>query len=325
MPPRRLCSALAAVQPTALELPLGVGPLALNRIRDNYGARATAAQKTRVGRGIGTGRGRKSGRGQKGKMARAGNHGYLNKDGGQTKLQKGLPKFGAFKPEREYVYINLDKLQDAINRGRLQVPEDRPLDVADLFTARLITLRTRHSGVRLLGRGHERWDIPLRIEVQLASQNAIDAIERAGGTVESVYYNQVNLRAKLKPHRFEAAPVGQRGGRMFPRPALPPPQLMRDIYLTERHRGYLRNLKVGDVVRPHEHPKHVDLGARQKPRYPGWAAADQQALTLGKPYIKEDGTVAEGDGVERQVPSRAIQDANPARVRTRPWRPGDRV
>ena len=50
-------------------LPLDMGPLALNLIRDNYGATKTV---TRVGRGIGSGRGRKSGRGMKGTRARAG-------------------------------------------------------------------------------------------------------------------------------------------------------------------------------------------------------------------------------------------------------------
>lgn len=68
-----------------LQMPTEIGPFALNNIRDNIGAR----RKTRrLGRGVGSGRGRKLGRGQKGMKSRAGNHGLLKSDGGQTKLTK---------------------------------------------------------------------------------------------------------------------------------------------------------------------------------------------------------------------------------------------
>lgn len=249
----RSLSTVAALEPDdaaafrPLQLPMQIGPLALNRIRDNLGARP---KKRRVGRGVGSGRGRHCGRGMKGRKQRAGNHNLLRNDGGQTRLQKKLPKLGHWRPRLEYVYINLCKLQDAIKRGHLTVPTDRPIGVKDLFDAKLITLRQRHSGVHLMARGGETFDMPLNIEVQLASQRAIEVVEAAGGSVESVYYSRLTLRALLKPHRFEAAPVGKRHGAMRPRPALPPPKLMRDIYMSERHRGYLRNLAPGDVVRP---------------------------------------------------------------------------
>jgi len=321
----RSLSTVAALEPDGaaacrpLELPMHIGPLALNRIRDNLGARP---KKRRVGRGVGSGRGRHCGRGMKGRKQRAGNHNLLRNDGGQTRLQKKLPKFGHWRPRLEYVYINLCKLQDAIKRGHLTVPTDRPIGVKDLFDAKLITLRQRHSGVHLMARGGETFDMPLNIEVQLASQQAIEVVEAAGGSVESVYYSRLTLRALLKPHRFEAAPVGKRHGAMRPRPALPPPKLMRDIYMSERHRGYLRNLAPGDVVRPQEHPSHVDLSLRQKPYYPGWAAADQQAMALGKPYIKPDGTVTDADAPPENVPAYVVQAGRPSR-KMRPYIPGD--
>ncbi len=326
--------------PALLDLPLSVGPLALNQIRDNLGARPV---KRRVGRGVGSGRGRHCGRGMKGRRARAGNHGLLKQDGGTTRLQKGLPKMGDWRPRLEYAYINLWRIQEAVDSGRLPVPEDRPIDVRDLFNAKLVTLRQRHAGVKLLGRGHNSYSKPLRIEVQLATQRAIQAVEEAGGSIETVYYSRLTLRALLKPHRFEAAPVGQRHGAMRPRPALPPPKLMSRIYLSERHRGYLRHLEPGDVVRPQEHPAHVDLGQRQKPRYPGWAAADAAAMAAGRPYIKADGTCRAPGEVEQPVtdgkakgagtasgvgetPSpRALQNANPRRRRDRPYVPGERA
>ncbi len=275
-----------------LEMPDGVGPLALNQIRDNYGARR---KKRRLGRGVGSGRGRKSGRGQKGMRARSGNHGFLGRDGGQTKLQKAVPKMGHWRPQREYQRFNLESLEEAVGRGRLRAgTPEQPITVKDLFDARLVTLRGKHMGVTLLGRGAARFRTPVHIEVQMASQTAIDAVERAGGTISTVFYSRLTLRALLKPHRFEAAPVGHRHGGMRPRPALPPPKLMRDVYLTERYRGYLRQLKPGDVVRPHEHPEHADLSLRAKPRYPGWAAADEQARKEGAPLIDDDGSVIAG-------------------------------
>lgn len=311
----------------ALDLPLGAGPLSLNQVRDNLGARP---KKRRVGRGVGSGRGRHCGRGMKGRKARAGNHGLLKQDGGTTRLQKGLPKFGRWRPRSEYAYLNLHRLQEAVDSGRLEVPEGRPIDVRDLFDARLITLRQRHAGVKLLGRGAESFSAPLHVEVQLASQRAIDAIEAVGGSLESVYYSRLTLRAKLKPHRFEAADVGRRGGAMRPRPALPPPKLMRDIYLSERYRGYLRKLAPGDVVRPHEHPGHVDAALRQKPRYPGWAAADQQAMARRMPYLLPDGSVSDGAASDAdggagagEPTAREIQNALPRRRRNRPYTPGD--
>ena len=328
LPQHRASSSAAMASPMLLNLPVGVGPLALNRIHDNIGARPV---KRRVGRGVGSGRGRYCGRGMKGRKARAGNHGLLRHDGGQTTLQKGLPKMGAWRPKLEYAYINLWRIQEAVASGRLPVPEERPIDVRDLFNAKLVTLRQRHAGIRLLGRGHESYSTPLRLEVQMASQRAIEAVERAGGSIETVYYSRLTLRSLLKPHRFEAAPVGKRHGAMRPRPALPPPKLMTRIYMSERHRGYLRQLQPGDVVRPQEHPAHVDLSVRQKPRYPGWAAADADAMASGRPYIKADGTcTASGakvdvDAVGKAPSSRAIQTANPRRRGNRPYVPGERA
>ena len=52
-----------------------------------------------------------------------------------------------------------------------------------------------------------------------ASASARAAVEAAGGSVTTVYYNQLGLRALLKPDWFAAK------GRLLPRPARPPPKL----------------------------------------------------------------------------------------------------
>jgi len=269
----RLLSVAPEQQPATerllLTLPLEIGPLACNKIKDNQGAHK---KKRRVGRGIGSGRGRTSTRGMKGVKARAGNKGLVWKQGGNAPLWKTVPKSGFYRPRLHYTYINLGDLQQHIDTGRLRVPADRPIGVKDLFDAKIITLRQKYAGVKLLGGGSERLTSPLRLEVQDATQRAIEAVEGLGGAIETVYYSRLTLRALLKPERLAAK------GQLLPRPALPPPRLMRDLYATEHKRGYLRHLAEGDVVRPQEHPLHVDLDARlpDGPRYPRWHMARYQ-------------------------------------------------
>ena len=60
---------------------------------------------------------------------------------------------------------------------------------------------------------------PVHIQVSQASQKAKEAIEAAGGSVTTVYYNPLGLRALLKPGWFA------KKGRLMPRAARPPPKL----------------------------------------------------------------------------------------------------
>ena len=61
---------------------------------------------------------------------------------------------------------------------------------------------------------------PVHIQVSQASQKAKEAIEAAGGSVTTVYYNPLGLRALLKPEWFA------KKGRLMPRAARPPPKLV---------------------------------------------------------------------------------------------------
>lgn len=240
--------------PAFMTLPTEIGPLACNLIRDNYGARK---KKKRLGRGLGSGHGRKCGRGQKGDKARSGGkQGYLKREGSGTPFWKMIPKRGFYKPQREFKTLNLGTLQDHIRSGRLVAPADRPITIKDLVAAKVIKFTQSYDGVKLLGgkldsMGRKQpFDVKVRIEVQDASSSAIEAIERAGGEITTVYYSKLNMNALLKPEKR------LKKGRLLPRPALPPPKLMRR-YLDEEKRGYLVGLKPGDVIRPHEQPPHV--------------------------------------------------------------------
>src|SRR5881275_2507738 len=118
----------------------------LNEIRDNAGAHYRAK---RVGRGIGSGKGKTSGRGGKGQTARTGValNGF---EGGQTPLHRRLPKRGFTNIFRaEYHVINLGRLQEAVDSGRLDA--GATVDGAALVAAGLLR-RARH-GIRLLAKG----------------------------------------------------------------------------------------------------------------------------------------------------------------------------
>lgn len=64
--------------------------------------------------------------------------------------------------------------------------------------------------------GAETFDKPLHLQVSQASASAVAAVERAGGSVTTVYYNKLGMRALLKPEWFA------RKERLLPRPARPP-------------------------------------------------------------------------------------------------------
>jgi large subunit ribosomal protein L15 len=131
--------------------------------------------KKRVGRGMGSGTGKTAGKGHKGQKSRAG-VAVRSFEGGQMPIYRRLPKRGFKNPFRkEYTPVNLDRLQAAVEAGRID--PDRPVDLLVLKSAGLIS-RPR-DGVRLLARGELR--SALTIEVDSASKAAIAAVEQAGG------------------------------------------------------------------------------------------------------------------------------------------------
>src|SRR5580698_1049295 len=88
----------------------------LNDLRDNAGARK---KRMIVGRGIGSGKGKTCGRGVKGQKARTGVS-VVGFEGGQMPLYRRLPKRGFNNIfANRYAEINLGRLQQAIESGRL--------------------------------------------------------------------------------------------------------------------------------------------------------------------------------------------------------------
>ncbi|WP_224248891.1 50S ribosomal protein L15 [Hyalangium gracile] len=130
-------------------------------------------RKKRVGRGQGSGLGKTAGRGGKGQKARSGNMRFEGFEGGQSPLQRRLPKFGFISPNRViYAVVNLTDL-NGFDAGTT-------VDEAALKGKGLV--KGRYDGVKVLGRGDLAKKLTVR--VHKLSGKAREAIEKAGGAVE---------------------------------------------------------------------------------------------------------------------------------------------
>jgi large subunit ribosomal protein L15 len=129
-------------------------------------------ERKRVGRGQASGLGKTAGRGGKGQKARTGNMHFEGFEGGQSPLQRRLPKFGFTNVFRR----DLDEVQVA-RLGKL------PAGVVDqkvLAEAGLV--RKSADGVVVLGQGELSGAYTVKVDRVTAGARA--AIEKAGGTVE---------------------------------------------------------------------------------------------------------------------------------------------
>jgi large subunit ribosomal protein L15 len=146
----------------------------LNELRDNPGA---AKKQKRVGRGPGSGKGKTAGRGIKGQTSRSGVAigGY---EGGQMPLYRRLPKRGFTKPNRKaFAVINLGIIQKFIDAKKIDAKAEITEDVLLASGA----IRRKLDGVRVLAKGEITSKVTLAVTG--ASQAAIDAVAKAGGTL----------------------------------------------------------------------------------------------------------------------------------------------
>ncbi len=146
----------------------------LHELRDNDGA---TKRKKRVGRGPGSGMGKTAGRGIKGQKSRSG-VAIKGFEGGQMPLYQRLPKRGFNKPNRKaYAVVNLGLIQKFI--------DDKKLDAGSAITEDALLasglVRRKLDGVRVLAKG----DVTskLTLEVTGASKSAVEAVEKAGGSL----------------------------------------------------------------------------------------------------------------------------------------------
>lgn len=140
-----------------------------------YNQLNVSAHKTssRVGRGISAGGGKTAGRGTKGQKSRAGSGRKPGFEGGQNPLVQRLPKLRGFRSHRvpmETIYTGqLDTLGMVV-------------DNAALAEAGLTT--SQYVPVKLIVKG----DVSKKhtINLQSASENAVEAVQKAGGSFKAV-------------------------------------------------------------------------------------------------------------------------------------------
>lgn len=132
----------------------------------------------RVGRGQGSGKGGTATRGHKGAKSRSGYSKKIGFEGGQMPLQRRVPKFGFNNINRkEYVGINLNKLQELVDKGVVK-------DTVDLDVLVNNNVVKSSDLVKILGGGELK--AKLKISVHKFTASAKAAIEAAGGEAVSL-------------------------------------------------------------------------------------------------------------------------------------------
>ena len=147
----------------------------LHELSDNEGA---TKKRMRVGRGPGSGMGKTAGRGIKGQKSRSG-VAIAGYEGGQMPLYQRLPKRGFNKPNRKaYAVVNLGLIQKFVDAKKLDAKKAITEDA--LIESGLV--RRKLDGIRVLAKGDVT--AKLNIEVTGASKAAVDAVEKAGGSLK---------------------------------------------------------------------------------------------------------------------------------------------
>lgn len=85
--------------------------------------------------------------------------------------------------------INLDRIQAWVMAGRID--PQHPITVNELCSSRC--LHGVKDGVKLLARGAVSLNTPIHLVVSRASDAAIQAVEKAGGSVTTRYYTKSSL------------------------------------------------------------------------------------------------------------------------------------
>ena len=130
----------------------------------------------RIGRGQGSGHGGTSTRGHKGDKARAGHKNKRGFEGGQTPMQRRLPKRGFKNINRmEYVGINVSRLQELADKHGVT-----DINMASLVQAGIVR---KNDDVKILGSGDLK--TALNITGLRLTATAVTKIEAAGGKTDA--------------------------------------------------------------------------------------------------------------------------------------------
>jgi large subunit ribosomal protein L15 len=141
-------------------------------------AKGSVKSVKRIGRGQGSGKGGTATRGHKGQKSRSGYSKKIGFEGGQMPLQRRVPKFGFTNINRkEYKGINLDKLQQLVDDGKITDTVNMEILIANGLTS-------KNDMVKILGRGELTAKLDITVHKFTATAKA--AIEKAGGKAETI-------------------------------------------------------------------------------------------------------------------------------------------
>ena len=150
-------------------------------------------------------------------------------------------KFSRFSVDM--IPLNLNRLQAWVDQGRID--PSKPITIKELGESRCVN--NIKDGVKLLARGSEEIRSPLNVIVSRASATAIEAIEKAGGTVTTRFYTPFSIKRLLrgKTDPINSLKTQAVEGEVIARspfmPRLPDPTSRKDLeyYRDPAHRGYL--------------------------------------------------------------------------------------
>jgi len=157
-------------------------------------------------------------------------------EGGSTPIQRKTTFERSYNygihSQRQFPEISLERIQLMIDTGRLDA--QKPIDLAALCSTKVIKIfpEKNQFGFNLNSEGMDKFKSKVNIEVQWANEQAIAAVERAGGRITTAYFDLHSVIALVDPIQFFMT------GAPIPRRLVPPQQLMR-FYSDPANRGYL--------------------------------------------------------------------------------------
>lgn len=239
------------------------------------------------------------GAGDKGAKARQ-NFVRAGFEGGQTPFYLRIPREDPYRGHhlrRQYPPVSLHQLQLMVDTDR--VDPTHQIDITQICNSGLFKLEPmrRQFGFQLTDEGMDDFECAVNLEVQWASERVISAVEKAGGTITTAFYDVASLQAAVDPERFF------KRGVPIPRRALPPQDAigyytdpcargyLADPEQIARHRltlaqkyGYqLPDVQEG-VLTARKDPRQIFFGLE-----PGWLVnlADKQVWRIKDPAMSE--------------------------------------
>jgi len=137
-----------------------------------------------------------------------------------------------YSAKRQYPPLSLKTLQLMIDTGRID--SSKPIDLAAICNSKVFPFnpQLQQFGVNLTDEGSDCFQAKVNLEVQWTNEQAIAAVERAGGVVTTAYYDIMSVKALANPVQWfhSGQPIPKR---------LTPPQDCVGFYSSPENRGYL--------------------------------------------------------------------------------------